>query len=64
MAAGADAHFYIEKKTDGKSTQVRLKELGKESITQEIARMLGALSDTDAVALSHAQQMINAARKK
>lgn len=64
VAAGADAHFFIEKTTDGKTTQVGLKELSPKEIPQEIARMLGALSDTDAVALSHAQQMIDAAHGK
>lgn len=63
VAACADAHFHIEKTTDGKQTEVTLTALTGEDITQEIARMLGALSDTDAAALTHAREMLAAAKK-
>ncbi|MBR3631487.1 MAG: DNA repair protein RecN [Elusimicrobiaceae bacterium] len=63
VAAYAQAHFYIEKCTDGKKTEVQLSALSDKQITQEIARMLGALSDTDKTALAHAQQMRQQANK-
>ncbi len=63
VAACADAHFHIEKTIDGKQTEVTLTALTGEDITQEIARMLGALSDTDAAALTHAREMLAAAKK-
>lgn len=58
VAACADAHFHIEKSTDGKHTDVSLRALSDEQIPHEIARMLGALSDNDAAALAHARQML------
>lgn len=63
VAACADAHFHIEKTTDGKTTDVTLRELQDAAVQTEIARMLGALSDQDETALSHAGQMLAAARK-
>ncbi len=63
VAAHADAHFHIEKTTDGKTTDVILTALNAENITAEIARMLGALSDTDEAALEHAKQMLASAHK-
>ena len=63
VAACADAYFYIEKSTDGKKTNVSLRALSDEQITQEIARMLGALSDNDETALSHARKMRADAKK-
>ena len=59
VAACADAHFHIDKSTDGKQTDVSLQELSGEKITQEIARMLGALSDKDETALTHARKILN-----
>lgn len=58
VAAYADTHFYIEKTTDGKKTDVSLGALSGEQITREIARMLGALNDKDETALAHAQKML------
>ena len=58
VAACADAHFYIEKSTDGKHTEVSLRPLTGDKITQEIARMLGSTSDKDKTALAHARQML------
>lgn len=63
VAACADAHFYIEKSTDGKQTDVSLRALEGQTITQEIARMLGALSDQDETALAHARKMQADAKK-
>lgn len=59
VAACAHAHFYIEKSTDGKQTNVSLRALSAAEIVQEIARMLGALSDKDKTALAHAHKMLS-----
>lgn len=64
VAACADAHFHIEKVTDGKKTDVSLRALTEEEIAPEIARMLGALSENDTAALSHAKQMLKTAHGK
>ena len=58
VAACATAHFHIEKSTDGKQTLISLCTLQGEQITQEIARMLGALSDKDTTALAHARNLL------
>ncbi len=63
VAACADAYFRLEKTTDGKTTQTVLKPLEGEEIPVEIARMLGAPSDTDETALRHARQMLADAKK-
>lgn len=63
VAACADAHFRIEKTTNGKTTDVTLCELTPKNVQTEIARMLGALSDQDETALSHARQMLQGARE-
>ncbi|MBR3603461.1 MAG: DNA repair protein RecN [Elusimicrobiaceae bacterium] len=63
VAACADAHFHIEKATDGKKTEVSLRALTEKEIVPEIARMLGALSEADETAISHARQMLQASRK-
>lgn len=63
VAACADAHFHIEKNTDGKTTDVSLAALSGEQITQEIARMLGALADNDETALTHARKILADAKK-
>lgn len=62
VAACADAHFRIEKTTDGKRTDVTLCRLNAEQTVREIARMLGALTDQDRTALEHAREMLAAAR--
>ena len=62
VAACADAFFHIEKKTDGKTTDVALKELSGQAVTAEIARMLGASSDNDQTALRHAREMLQRAQ--
>ena len=58
VAACANAHFFIEKTTDGKQTHVSLCRLEKENVVKEIARMLGASSDLDETALAHARKML------
>lgn len=63
VAACADAHFYIEKIADDKQTNVILTELKDEKVAQEIARMLGALSEQDDTALAHARKLLADVRK-
>ncbi len=49
IAAMADAHFSIEKQTDGVSTQTVIRELTKEEQIDELARILGGAAITDRV---------------
>ncbi len=63
VAACGHAHFFVEKKTDGKKTEVSLRGLSGKEVEKEIARMLGALSEQDATALAHARKMLTEAGK-
>ena len=63
VACCGHAHFYIEKTTDGKKTDVSLRVLKGEELVCETARMLGALSDKDDTALAHARKMLADAQK-
>jgi DNA repair protein RecN (Recombination protein N) len=49
IAAMADAHYVIEKHTDGVSTQTVIKELNPEEIIEELSRILGGAKITDRV---------------
>lgn len=49
IAAMADAHYSIEKQTDGSSTQTIIRELKKEEQIDELARILGGAAITDRV---------------
>lgn len=62
IAAMADAHFAIEKQTDGRQTTTSLRRLSKEGEIEELARLLGADVLSDA-ALSNAREMKNEAAK-
>lgn len=57
IAAMADTHFYIDKYTDGGQTYTRVRELGNEEQTSEIARLSGGRDIT-------AQAETNAAELK
>ncbi|MCR5031325.1 MAG: DNA repair protein RecN [Lachnospiraceae bacterium] len=48
IAAMADAHFYIEKTTDGKSSITRISRLNEETSVRELARLLGSDQITEA----------------
>ena len=61
VAAYADAHFHIAKNVGKHSTDVVLTEISGQQQIQEIARMLGALSDHDETALLHAKKILDAA---
>ena len=56
IAAMADAHFIIEKETDGKTTQTHIRELNENQIIEELARILGGAVITDRV-LENAKEM-------
>ena len=52
----ADAHFLIEKSVEEGRTKTGIRELKREEITTELARMLGGAEITDAV-LQNAEEM-------
>ena len=56
IAAMADAHFLIEKSVEDGRTQTKIRELGREDIYNELARMLGGAEITSAV-LQNAKEM-------
>lgn len=62
IAAMADAHFVIEKQTDGKHTTTSIRLLSKEGETEELARLLGADALSEA-ALFNAREMKSEAAK-
>jgi len=49
IAAMADAHFIIEKQTDGFSTHTVIKELNEDEMIDELSRILGGVQITDRV---------------
>ena len=65
IAAMADTHFLIEKSTDGLKTVTKIERLGQNRSVEELARMLGGASITDAV-LENAREMkaLAATKKK
>lgn len=62
IAAMADAHFLIEKQTDGESTVTGIRSLSGGGVTEELARMLGADALTQA-ALDNAEELRRQAAK-
>lgn len=56
IAAMADTHFVIEKKTDGKTTETVIRELNEKEIVDELARILGGAVITDKV-IENAREM-------
>ena len=64
IAAMADTHFLIEKSTDGVKTVTKLERLSEERSVEELARMLGGASITDAVLQNAREMKALAASKK
>lgn len=62
IAAMADTHFQIEKKTAKERTVTTIRELGETESVEELARMLGGASITENV-LNNAREMKDLARK-
>lgn len=56
IAAMADTHYLIEKSTDGVKTVTKIERLGEARSVEELARMLGGASITEAV-LQNAREM-------
>ena len=52
----ADTHYLIEKATDGVKTVTKIERLASERSVEELARMLGGASITEAV-LENAREM-------
>lgn len=57
IAAMADAHFSVEKNTDGEKTTTALRILGDDERCLEVARIMGT-GDESALALEHARELI------
>jgi DNA repair protein RecN (Recombination protein N) len=62
IAAHADAHFRVEKRTRGGRTTARVVKLSPEQRVEELARMLGTSRITE-TARDHAAQLLNEARQ-
>ena len=56
IASQAAEHFVVEKNTDGKSTKVSIRRLGKDERVREVARMLG--DDESRAASAHAAELV------
>ncbi len=56
IASQAGEHFVVEKTTDGKSTKVSIRRLGKDERVREVARMLG--DDESKAASAHAAELV------
>ncbi len=56
IAAMADSHYLIEKQADGAKTATNVVLLSEETVTEELARMLGGVTVTDSV-LQSAREM-------
>ncbi|MBR6536512.1 MAG: DNA repair protein RecN [Lachnospiraceae bacterium] len=63
IAAMADAHYLIEKSTDGVKTVTKIEHLAQEQSVEELARMLGGAGITEAV-LQNAREMKALAAQK
>lgn len=61
IAAFADHHFAVEKTTAGRRTRSKVRRLGAEERSLEIARMLGGVK-VSAEARKHAEQLLSTAR--
>lgn len=57
IAAFADHHFVVTKESDSRQTRTRIAEVSGQARLAELARMLGALSDSQ-VALDHARELL------
>ena len=62
IAAMADNHYFIEKKTEGARTKTLITKLKQEESVVELARMLGGVEITDRV-LENAREMKEMAEK-
>jgi len=58
VAAQANQHLQVNKRTDGKTTETQILPLDQEQRIKEIARMLGGVAITEQT-LAHAREMIS-----
>ena len=62
VAAQADQNFYVTKTADKQTTRVQISALSGETLTAEIARMLGG-GDKKSAAYSHAKELLSKIQK-
>jgi len=62
IACFADTHFIVKKEVKGGRTFSQVERLGKDTVVNEIARMLGGLNVTEKTR-AHAKEMLENARK-
>lgn len=62
IAAAADRHFYIQKKTDTSTTVTTIEELDEQEILEELARLSGA-ANINATALQNAKELKDLAER-
>ena len=63
IAALGDAHFRVEKSTDGERTQTNVVRLDREGRIHELSRLVGGAEDSES-SLSHAAHMLDDARAR
>jgi len=63
VAAQAHVNFHVEKTADKTSTHVCITPLAGETLTAEIARMLGGNADKKSAAFNHAQELLKEAQR-
>ena len=63
VASLADNHFRIIKVTDGKTTRTGISHLTDDERVEELARMLGGVTITQATR-DHATEMLNGGRRR
>ncbi len=62
IAALGDAHFRVEKRTEGERTQTNVVRLDEDGRVHELSRLVGGASDSES-SLSHARHMLEEARR-
>ena len=62
IAALGDAHFRVEKRTEGERTQTNVVRLDEEGRIRELSRLVGGASDSES-SLSHARHMLEEAHR-
>lgn len=63
IAALGDAHFRVEKSTDGERTQTNVVRLDRDGRIHELSRLVGGAEDSES-SLSHAAHMLDDARER
>lgn len=62
IACNADAHYFIEKSTEGERTRTSVKRLQGDEITREIARIMGGTRESE-LSLRYAEEMLERSKK-